>query len=77
MECFAKFNKYISFVFFCVLINTANTAAEPKEKDVLAAMKKAAGFMVNTVSTNGGYVYMYSEDLSQQWGEVPARKTQI
>jgi len=77
MERFTRFNKYILSVSLCVFINTTNTAAEPKEKDVLAAMKKAAGFMANTVSTNGGYVYMYSEDLAQQWGEVPARKSQI
>ncbi|MBN1292386.1 MAG: pectate lyase [Candidatus Latescibacteria bacterium] len=51
--------------------------ADPTENEVLAVMKKAAGFMANTVSYRGGYVYSYSEDLSQQWGEIPARKTQI
>ena len=51
--------------------------ADPTKTEVLAAMKKAAGFMANTVSNRGGYVYLYSEDLSRQWGEVPARKTQI
>ena len=51
--------------------------AEPNSDDVTSAMKKAAGFMANTVANRGGYVYNYSEDLSDQWGEVPARKTQI
>ena len=45
--------------------------------DVLSAMKKSAGFMANDVSNRGGYVYAYTEDLSNQWGEIPARKTQI
>jgi len=40
-------------------------------------MKKAADFMANTVSNRGGYVYTYSADLTRQWGEIPARPTQI
>ena len=59
-----------------ILFSTVSFAA-PGEKDVLAAMKKTADFMVNTVSNSGGYLYKYSEDLSRQWGEIPARKTQI
>jgi PelA/Pel-15E family pectate lyase len=44
---------------------------------VLAAMKKAATFMVDTVAYRGGYVWTVSEDRSKRWGEVPARPTQI
>ncbi len=51
--------------------------AASDERDVLEAMKKAAGFMANTVSNRGGYVYRYSNDLTRQWGEIPARSTQI
>ena len=51
--------------------------AAPKEKEVLMAMKKASGFMMDIVSTNGGFVWNYTSDLSEQWGEVPARKNQI
>ena len=50
---------------------------DPEIKEVLAVTKKAAGFMSETVSTNGGYVFLYSEDLTQKWGEIPARDTQI
>ncbi len=56
---------------------SAHAAADTTEKDVSAAMKKAADFMTNTVSNRGGYVFMYKADLSAQWGEIPARKTQI
>ncbi len=51
--------------------------AEPKENDVLEAMDKATDFMMNKVSMNGGFVWKYSADLSEQWGEVPARKSMI
>ncbi|MDP2982815.1 MAG: pectate lyase [Candidatus Latescibacter sp.] len=48
-----------------------------EQKEVLAAMRKASDFMMNTVSTRGGFVWNYSADLSERWGEVPARKSQI
>lgn len=55
----------------------AGYAAAPKQEDVLAAMKKASAFMADSVSTHGGYVYSYTEDLTKRWGEIPARETQI
>lgn len=51
--------------------------AEPNEKNALEVMRKTTDFMMNTVSYNGGIVWKYTEDLSQQWGEVPARRSQI
>jgi len=53
------------------------TGAEPTRQAVLAAMKKAATFMIETVAVNGGYVWIVSDDLRQRWGEVPARPSQI
>lgn len=47
------------------------------DSDVLATMKKASAYMVNEVSCNGGYLWYYNEDLTQQFGEIPARKSQI
>jgi PelA/Pel-15E family pectate lyase len=52
-------------------------AAPPEDRDVSAVMKKAADFMMNTVSNRGGFLWSYSEDLSEQWGEVPARPSMI
>lgn len=43
----------------------------------LVAMKKASLFMMDTVSTRGGFVWNYSADLTERWGEIPARPTQI
>jgi pectate lyase-like protein len=44
---------------------------------VLDTMKRATTFMVEKVSTNGGYVWTYLPDLSRRWGELEARDTQI
>lgn len=51
--------------------------AEPSPEQVRAAMKKAATFMIEKVSLHGGHVWVVSEDLTQRWGEVPARASQI
>lgn len=48
------------------------------EKDlVLAAMRKASGYMANTVSCKGGYLWKYAEDFSEVEGEAPSRRSQI
>lgn len=47
------------------------------KENVLSVMRKAADYMANVVSYRGGYLQNYSEDLSDQHGEVPARKTMI
>jgi len=51
--------------------------ARPTEKAALAAMEKAASFMSDEASCRGGFVWMYAADLSDQWGEIPARPSQI
>ena len=40
-------------------------------------MYKATKFMVDSVSTNGGYVWYYLPDQSRRWGEMEAYKTMI
>ena len=67
----------IFVLIFAVMASQFAFAAAPKEKQVMAAMKKSADFMMNTVSMNGGFVGKYSADLSEQWGETPARRTMI
>jgi len=41
------------------------------------AMLKASRFMVEEVSTNGGYLWYYMHDCSRRWGEMEAYKTMI
>jgi len=66
-----------SLALFSIIITATVSEAAPTEKEVLAAMKKATGFMVDTVSNHGGYLWNYSEDFSEAWGETPARLSQI
>lgn len=40
-------------------------------------MLRATQFMVDKVSTNGGYVWYYMPDFSRKWGEMEAYKTMI
>ena len=48
-------------------------ASTPSRSEILSAMKRATTFMVERVSTNGGYVWAYLPDLSRRWGEIEAR----
>ncbi len=65
------------FVILILASVAVKVSAEPLSETVRETMKKAADFMMNTVSTHGGFVWQYSEDLSERWGEIPARETQI
>ena len=42
-----------------------------------AAMARATDFMMNTVSNRGGFVWKYSLDLKQKYGELKARDSMI
>jgi hypothetical protein len=52
-------------------------AASPPAAQILDVMKRATRFMVEDVSTDGGYVWTYLPDRSRRWGELEARATQI
>jgi PelA/Pel-15E family pectate lyase len=56
---------------------SAQGAAPVDRGAVLDTMKKATTFMVEKVSTNGGYVWTYLPDLSRRWGEMEATPTMI
>ena len=71
----------VSVAVALVIVTLASPgAAGPAPADrqqVLATMKRATTFMVDKVSTNGGYVWNYLPDLSRRWGEMEARDTMI
>ncbi len=73
----SKFAKWMLAAVLMVSQFHIVTAAGPNRKEALDAMHHAAKFMVEEVSCNGGYVWTYTTDLSRQWGEAPARKTQV
>ena len=57
--------------------HTAFAQKEDLSRQAEQAMYKATKFMVDSVSTNGGYVWYYLPDMSRRWGEMEAYKTMI
>lgn len=62
---------------FWIAPAASGASGQATRDQVLAAMKKAATFMVEEVALHGGYVWVVSEDLEERWGEIPARPSQI
>lgn len=67
------------FIFFFNAIFGFPAIAQKTKPSSTAqqAMLNATKFMVENVSTNGGYVGLYLEDLSRRWGELEAYNTMI
>ncbi len=66
----------LCIVFFVKAATVAQADNELKSQ-CLKTMKKATQYMVEQVSTNGGYVWYYLPDLSRRWGEMEAYETMI
>ena len=77
MRHLIRLRLHYGLVFIVLTLVPQPSIAAPGEEEVLAAMKKATDFMMNTVSTRGGFVDLYTEDLSERWGEIPARESMI
>lgn len=60
-----------------VLSPAVASAQADLRKQSIAAMRKAAEYYRDAVASHGGYVYHYSLDLSQRWGEGVATTDQI
>lgn len=58
------------------LISASAIAAEPLATRTRTALEKATAFM-RSISTEGGYLWRYSEDLQERWGENKATPSQI
>jgi PelA/Pel-15E family pectate lyase len=68
------------FSFGFLVLITQQFVFSQNAKLVLAAkeaMENATKYMVEEVSTNGGYVSIYLPDLSRRWGELEAFETQV
>lgn len=58
--------------------NQPVSAAEIESKEnVLRTMRKSSEYFRNTLAVHGGYVYYYSLDLRERWGEGKASPDQI
>jgi PelA/Pel-15E family pectate lyase len=62
---------------FFLLMAAAFGQTAPSRQQVLDAMRKAAGFYSEKVSTRGGYHYAYSDDLSYGRSEHSEGNTQV
>ena len=70
-----KYYRTVGIVLICAivgLVQSVRSNADPSEQDVIAAMKRATGYMVNEISCNGGYLWTYSADLSRRWADPAA-----
>ncbi len=61
------------FSFICIWHAECETA----KSEIIASAKRATTFMMDRVSNRGGLLWYYTEDLSEQWGEIPARKSMV
>ncbi|MEX2573261.1 MAG: pectate lyase [Balneolaceae bacterium] len=70
---------FATVCFLLILLMPLNSGAQTGEptNEVEQAMLKASRFMVEEVSTNGGYLRLYLPDFSRRWGELEAFDTQI
>ncbi|MBN2166227.1 MAG: hypothetical protein JW717_08125 [Marinilabiliaceae bacterium] len=71
---------YISLIIIIIggFFNLHVFAQKAKlNNEIIQSMLKATKYMVETVSTNGGYVWYYLPDFSRRWGEMEAYKTMI
>ncbi len=65
-------------IFIGLLSGVATSNAQDDLRhEAASAMRKAATFYRQQVASHGGYVYFYSLDLSQKWGEGVATADQI
>lgn len=79
LPCFAS-HRVLALLALAVAISTAAHSADTRSTlrdDAKAALKKAATYFHTHVAAHGGYVYYYSVDLQQRWGEGVATRDQI
>ena len=58
------------------VVTSGADAKPPSADETKMALRKATDFLIS-ISTEGGYLWRYSPDLSERWGENKATTTQI
>ena len=66
----------ISFVFFCVIADDLS-GADVTDAAARQAMQKATNYFTSQVSTEGGYLWLYSQDLKEREGENQAPASRV
>lgn len=72
-----KIHKFSIHLLFLLTFQQLHAQSGDLVSQAEEAMMKATRFMVEEVSTNGGYLSHYKVDFSRQWGELEAFDTQI
>ncbi|HEX8216307.1 MAG TPA: pectate lyase, partial [Allosphingosinicella sp.] len=62
---------------FFLLAAAWQPALSQSRAEIERTMMRATRFMVEEVSTNGGYVWSYLPDMSRRWGEIEATPSMI
>jgi len=74
VRCRAAFCRVVLSI---VTITSTSVGASDLAEEAESALKKAGEYFRKMVSTNGGYLWVYSEDLKERAGEGKATETQI
>jgi PelA/Pel-15E family pectate lyase len=67
----------LAIILIGCVADAADAAEAALDERVSAAIRRAATFYREQVAVHGGYVYFYSLDLKQRWGEGMATPDQI
>ncbi len=68
---------WLGWIAVALAIAALPAAAQPDRQRIEDTMKRATRFMVEKVSTRGGYVWSYLPDMSRRWGEMEAYPSMI
>src|SRR4051794_19549369 len=68
-----------ALTFLCLALPTRGTRADerPLREQAAHALRRATEYFRTKVSTEGGYLWRYSEDLSRRMGEREATDTMV
>jgi PelA/Pel-15E family pectate lyase len=67
----------IMLLLLCAGIGRSDAQERVADATVISAIRKATTFYRDSIAVHGGYVYYYSVDLSQRWGEGLATSDEI
>src|SRR5690606_16740189 len=69
--------KHFFSYFLASFVLISSALGQLPIEEVAKKMRAATAYMVEEVSTNGGYVSLYYDDLSRRWGELEAYDSMI
>jgi PelA/Pel-15E family pectate lyase len=77
MKSLSRLSTAIKSIVFYGLMHVSQVCQAADKEQVIDTMKKSTTYMVDVVSLKGGFLQRYAADLSERWGELPARESMI